>query len=172
MVASLIDELIEILGKEEEVYNGLIPVVREKTQIIVKNDTAALQEITAKEQVAIDQITALENKRARVMEDIATVLGKEDKNLNLSTLIGLLDSKQKEKRILSELHDKLKNTVNILVEINNRNKILIQHSLEMIEFNMNFLQSTRMSPGNNTYTKNASQNSEKSLGTGMFDAKQ
>lgn len=171
-MASLIDELIDVLEKEQEIYNQLLPVVREKTQVIVKNDTAALQEITAREQAAIDQITSLEKKRTRIMEDIKVVLGKEDKNLNLSTLIGLLNNQQKEKRILSELHDKLKETVNILVEINNRNKILIQQSLEMIEFNVNFLQSTRMSPGNNTYTKNASQNSEKSLGTGMFDAKQ
>ncbi len=171
-MASLMDELIDILDKEQGVYNQLIPVVREKSQVIVKNDTVVLQEITAKEQEAIDQITALENKRIRVMEDISTVLGKEDKNLKLSTLIGLLDTKQKEKRVLSELHDKLKETVNILVELNNRNTVLIQQSLEMIEFNMNFLQSTRMSPGNNTYTKFASQNSEKSLGTGMFDAKQ
>lgn len=171
-MASLIEELIDILGEEQNIYSQLIPVSREKTQVIVKNDTTALQEITAREQEAIDKITVLENKRARVMEDIRTVLGKGDKNLNLSTLIGLLDSKQKEKRILSELHDKLKETINILVETNNRNKILIQQSLEMIEFNMNFLQSTRMSPGNNTYTRNASQDSEKSYGTGMFDAKQ
>jgi len=171
-VASLIEELVDILGKEQEVYNQLIPVIREKTQVIVMNDTVALQEITAKEQDAIDKVTALEKKRARVMQDIRIVLGKEDENLNLSTLIGLLDTKQKEKRILSELHDKLKETVNILVDINNRNKVLIQQSLEMIEFNMNFLQSTRMSPGNNTYTKNASQDNGKSSGTGMFDAKQ
>ncbi|NLL00207.1 MAG: flagellar protein FlgN [Clostridiales bacterium] len=171
-MASLIDELIDTLTKEQDVYNQLIPVVREKTQVIVMNDTIALQEITAKEQEAIDQITALENKRSRVMEDIRTVLGKENENLKLSTLIDLLDTKQKEKKVLSELHDKLKKTVNTLVELNNRNKVLIQQSLEMIEFNMNFLQSTRMSPGNNTYTKYASQNSEKTFETGMFDAKQ
>lgn len=171
-MASLIEELIDILGKEQEIYNHLIPLVREKTQVIVMNDTIALQSITANEQDAIDRITALENKRSRVMEDIRIVLGKDDKNMKLSTLISLLDDKQKEKRVLSELHDKLKETVNILIEINNRNKVLIQQSLEMIEFNMNFLQSTRMLPGNNTYTKNASQNNEKSSGTGMFDAKQ
>jgi flagellar biosynthesis/type III secretory pathway chaperone len=171
-VASLIDELIDILDKEQEVYNGLLPVAREKTQVIVNNDTVALQEITAKEQEAIDQVTALENKRVRVMEDISVVLGKKEKNLNLSTLIGLLDQQLNEKKALSVLHDKLKETVNILAQINNRNKTLIQQSLEMIEFNMNFIQSTRMSPGNNTYTKNASQSSEKSMSTGMFDAKQ
>lgn len=171
-MASLIDELIDVLDKEYEIYSSLLPIANEKTHIIVNNDTVALQDITAKEQKAIDQITALENKRGRIMEDIKTVLGKKDESLNLSTLIGLLDQQQKEQRALSLLHDKLKKTVNNLAEINNRNKMLIEQSLEMIEFNMNFLQSTRMSPGNNTYTKFASQNNEETLGTGMFDAKQ
>jgi predicted transcriptional regulator len=106
------------------------------------------------------------------MKDISIVLGKKDESLNLSDLIKLLGQQEKEQRALSLLHDRFKETVNTLVEINNRNKSLIQQSLEMIEFNMNFLQSTRMSPGNNTYTKSASQDSEGSMQTGMFDAKQ
>jgi hypothetical protein len=171
-VASLIDELINVLEGELEIYNQLIPIVREKSHVIVKNDTETLQEITAKEQAAIDQITGLENKRVRVMKDISIVLGKKDESLNLSDLIKLLGQQEKEQRALSLLHDRFKETVNTLVEINNRNKSLIQQSLEMIEFNMNFLQSTRMSPGNNTYTKSASQDSEGSMQTGMFDAKQ
>ncbi|MDI9509918.1 MAG: flagellar protein FlgN [Clostridiales bacterium] len=171
-MASLIDELINVLEGELEIYNQLIPIVREKSQVIVKNDTETLQEITAKEQAAIDQITGLENKRVRVMKDISIVLGKKDESLNLSDLIKLLGQQEKEQRALSLLHDRFKETVNTLVEINNRNKSLIQQSLEMIEFNMNFLQSTRMSPGNNTYTKSASQDSEGSMQTGMFDAKQ
>ena len=171
-MASLIDELINVLEGELEIYNQLIPIVREKSQVIVKNDTETLQEITAKEQAAIDQITGLENKRVRVMKDISIVLGKKDESLNLSDLIKLLGQQEKEQRALSLLHDRFKETVNTLVEINNRNKSLIKQSLEMIEFNMNFLQSTRMSPGNNTYTKSASQDSEGSMQTGMFDAKQ
>ncbi len=172
IVAGLIDELIDVLKEECETYKGLIPIAREKTQIIVENDTETLQSITAKEQKAIDKITSLENKRVRIMDDIKTVLGKKDEELNLGTLINLLDRQEEEKLALSKLHDKLKEAISILVETNNRNKVLIQQSLEMIEFNMNYLQSTRMSPGNNTYTKNASQFSENNSQTGMFDAKQ
>lgn len=171
-MASLVEELISILDKEYEIYNSLIPIANEKTQVIVNNDITALQEITAKEQEAVDQITALENKRGRVMEDIKTVLGRKEENLKLSTLIELLNQQQKEKRELSILHDKLKKTVNYLAEINSRNKSLIEQSLELIDFNMNFLQSMKMSPGNNTYNKFASQNYEETPGTGMFDAKQ
>lgn len=51
------------------------------------------------------------------------------------------------------LHDELQQTMKRLVDVNTKNKNLIENSLEMIEFNMNFIQSTRMSPGNNNYDK-------------------
>jgi hypothetical protein len=83
-----------------------------------------------------------------------------------------MEKQPKEQKALSTIHDNLNNTIQRLVVINNRNKSLIQQSLEMIEFNMNFIQSTRMSPGNNTYTKGASQYEAPASRIGMFDAKQ
>jgi hypothetical protein len=77
-----------------------------------------------------------------------------------------------EQKQLSVIHDSLKATLNTIVEINNRNKSLIQQSLEMIEFNMNLVQSTRMSPGSNSYTRGAAQFELLAAQTGMFDAKQ
>jgi len=50
-VASLIEELIGVLEEELEIYDQLVPVAREKTQVIVKNDIPALQEITARNRV-------------------------------------------------------------------------------------------------------------------------
>lgn len=171
-MASLIEELIGILNEEYEIYNSLIPVTSEKTKVIVKNDLQALQEITAREQEAVDRITALEHKRGRVMEDIKTVLGKRNENLTLKDLTELLNSQEKEKRTLTQLHDKLKDTVSYLVKLNNRNKSLIEQSLEIIDFNMNFLQSLKSSPGSNTYNKHASQSYDSVPETGIFDAKQ
>jgi len=171
-VASLIDELIGILDQEYDIYKQLIPIADEKTQVIVKNDLISLQEITSKEQCIIDKINALEHKRETSMENIKTVINRKDGEFTLKTLIVLMEKQPKEQKALSLLHDKLKITVQRLVDINNRNKSLITQSLEMIEFNMNFIQSTRMSPGNNTYTKGASKYDARSQGTRMFDAKQ
>jgi flagellar biosynthesis/type III secretory pathway chaperone len=171
-MASLIDELIDILEQENEIYRQLLPIAMEKTQVIVKNDTVALQEITGKEQLSVERINSLERKRDEVMINIKTVIGKKAGTLNLTSLIGLLDKQPMEQRALSVLQDNLKATVRQLQEVNDHNKSLIQQSLEMIEFNMNFIQSTRMSPGNNTYTKGASAYDAPAFGTGMFDAKQ
>ena len=171
-MASLIDELIGVLEEECSIYQQLIPISDEKTRVIVKNDLASLQDITTKEQVAIGSIHSLERKRNQIMGNIRTVINRKDGEFTLRTLIGLMEKQPKEQKALSTIHDKLQSTIQRLVEINNRNKALIQQSLEMIEFNMNFIQSTRMSPGNNTYTKGAAQYETLASRTGMFDAKQ
>lgn len=171
-MASLIEDLIGILENEYEVYRQLLPIAEEKTKVIVKNDLISLQEITQKEQKAVDEITALEHKREAVMADIRTVLNRKSEDFNLKALIGLLGKQPKEQKALSVLHDNLSSTIRRLVDINNRNRSLIEQSLEMIEFNMNFIQSTRMSPGNHGYTKGASQFEMPNLQNGIFDAKQ
>lgn len=169
-MASLIDELIDVLDKEYEIYRGLLPIAEEKTRIIVKNDLVGLQAITDKEQYAVDQITAYEKKREGIMVNVKTVINRKSQVVKLENLIQLLDKQPKEQAKLMELHDNLKRSIHSLMEINQKNNQLIQQSLEMIEFNMNYIHSTRMMPGDNTYTKRAA--STQYGGTTLFDTKQ
>ena len=160
-MASLIEELITVLKAEEAVYRELLPVVEQKTQIIVRNDLTALQ-----------KITALEHKRDGVIVNMGVVLGRDPRSLTLSKLISLLEGQPKEQRELSLLHDSLTAILKNLSDANLRNQLLIEQSLEMIEFNMNLIQSTRMSPGSGSYTKSAYENDAPAWQTGMFDARQ
>lgn len=171
-MASLIENLIIVLKDEYTVYQELLPVAMEKTKIIVKNDLAALQAITGIEQTAVDRIHILEQKREDIMTNIRTVVGKKADGMNLTNLVQLLDKQPKEQRELSQLRDKLHDMIKRLSEVNHQNGLLIQQSLDMIEFNMNFIQSTRLVPGNNNYTKGASAYDGQSYGKGLFDAKQ
>ena len=170
-MASLIEELITTLDQENEIYESLIPVNEKKTKIIINNDLEALQEITETEQEIIQKISALEAKRQEVIINIGTVINRNPGTLTLKNLIRLLEKQPKEQERLSIIHDKLQKTVHRLTEINHQNQSLIEQSLEMIEFNMNFIQSTRMSPGNN-YNRDASGIEMPIEQTRMFDAKQ
>ena len=171
-MASLIEELIIILKQEQELYESLIPIAEEKTRIIIKNDLESLQEITEKEQHAVEKVNTLEKKREETITNIGTVISRDPSVLNIQTIIKFLEKQPKEQKELSIIHDNLKKAIHRLMEINNHNKSLIEQSLEMIEFNMNFIQSTRMSPGNNNYTKGAASVYDSTNGRGMFDAKQ
>ena len=171
-MASLIEELVMILSKEEEIYKELLPVVEEKTQIIIRNDLTALSEITEKEQLVIEQVTSLEHKRDEVIVNMGVVLNRNPATLTLKKIISLLEKQPAEQKKLAELHDSLTGILKRLSDINVRNQSLIEQSLEMIEFNMNLIQSTRMSPGSGNYTKNAYESGLQVGATGMFDAKQ
>ncbi len=171
-MASMIEELLSVMKKEDAVYRKMLPVAEEKTRVIIKNDLQALQEITEREQLVVEKINSLERKREEVIVNIGTVLGRNPSTLTMKVLIRLLEKQPEEQRMLSEIYDSLLTTVKKLSAINERNQILIQQSLEMIEFNMNLIQSTRMSPGINNYTKGASEQVISPNGTGTFDAKQ
>ncbi len=171
-MASLIQELIQTLQSEEMLYQELIPIATKKTRVIIDNDLTSLQHITNQEQIIIEKINVLERKREEVVINIGTVINRNPSTLTMRKIIELLGKQPEEQKQLSELHDSLKGVVNNLVELNGRNKSLIQQSLEMIEFNINLIQSTRMSPGSNNYTRGASQVEMPASQTGMFDAKQ
>ena len=170
-MASLMEELITTLSKEEELYRELFPIQETKTEVIIKNDIEQLQLITGKEQETIDKITALERKREEVIQNIGTVLNRNPKTLTLTNLIQIMAKQPEDQKKLQQLHDQLQDSVKKLVKMNERNQMLIKQSLEMIEFNMNLLQSTRIVPGSN-YTKYASEWEPGAFQTGMFDAKQ
>ncbi|MDD6208110.1 MAG: flagellar protein FlgN [Clostridiales bacterium] len=170
-MASLIEELIQTLEEETEIYHELIPVSEEKTRVVIKNDLEALSKITDKEQKYVDRIATLEKKRSEVIINIGTVLNRNPGSLTLKKIISLLDKQPKEQSRLETLHDDLHHTVHRLMDINQQNKRLIEASLEMIDFNINVIKSTQTIQTNN-YDRGASTKDAVMIQTGTFDARQ
>lgn len=171
-MASLMEELIDTLNAEEALYGQLIPIEEEKTQAIIKNDLDALQSITVREHELVDQTSALENKREQVASDIATVLGKNPKTITLEKIAEVLKNQPDDQKKLQMVHDRLRRTVSRLQHVNNQNKELLKEAMDMVEYNMNVIRSTRMSSGSSNYSSNASEVAGMAPQHGMFDAKQ
>lgn len=170
-MASLIEELIETLNREDQIYEELLPVVEKKAQVIIKNDLEELQRITAAEQDFLDQITGLEHNRTKIISNIAIVMNRKVETLNLKAIVAMLEKQPVEQEQLGSLHDSLIRKLGRLKEFNMQNKMLIEQSLDMIEFSMNMLQSDRMAPVNH-YNRTASTQDIPLSQAGMFDAKQ
>ncbi len=168
-MASLIEELIDTLDLENNEYMELLELSKQKTPIIINGEIEALNNITAKEQEHTDNLAALENKRTQVVEDIATVLNMDVKTITVKKIIDLLNGQEKEQNALAEVHDKLKMTLNDMAVINDMNKQLLQESLELVDFDINFINSLNQYPETANYTKNAYNASTYANST--FDAK-
>ena len=89
-MASLMENLIDVLNKESSEYEVLLGLSQKKTPVIIAGDLEALQQITDDEQRIVTKVTSLEKKRVEVTGDIANVLNKDVTTLKLSDLIAML----------------------------------------------------------------------------------
>lgn len=173
-MASLIRDLITVLEEEEEIYEYLLPITREKKQVIIKNDLQSLQNITVEEQKAIEILNVLEHRREEVIVNIGTVLSMDPNTMKISNIIEVLEKQPEEQGELKAVHIKLKDTVSELKRLNDLNRMLMEQSLEMIAFDLNVLQSMKGTPLVNNYNKKARQqfdNEPYNSSKGVFDAK-
>ncbi len=170
-MASLMEELLEVLGEEEKEYQTLIALADVKSQAIIKADIEKLGEVTTQEQEAASTLLNLSNKRGRVLDDMATVLGKDPAKMTINKMIGYLENQPEEQKKLSERRDRLLEAGTQMQRLNRQNETLLKQALEMVEFDLTLLKSMRQAPETANYNKNA-YNTGDLLGSSGFDAKQ
>jgi len=172
-VASLMENLIEVLNAECSEYEGLLKLSQEKKSFIVKGDLENIQRITDEEQEWVGRLNRLEKQRVEVTTDIANVLNKDVTTLKLTNLIQLLNARPAEQQMLADVVDRLQRIVRQMQIANEQNRELIQHSLELVEFDLNLLQSMKTAPQTANYNRGAyNAGNTFSSGYSGFDAKQ
>lgn len=172
-MASLMENLIEVLCQESGEYEGLLELSRKKTQIIAGADLEELQKITDDEQELVDRLNRLEKKRVEVTKDIANVLNRDVEEMKLSSLIEMLSARPAEQAQLAKAHDRLQSAVQSLRRVNEQNRELLEEALEMVEFEMNLLQASKAAPETANYTRGAyNSGAQMGVNSGSFDAKQ
>ena len=165
------DDLIQVLESEKEHYEKLAELSKEKKQVIVKADVPALEKIVDIEQDITNKIQNLDNRRKKVMHDMAVVLNKPEEGFTISAIIEMLDSQPKEQQQLKNVKNQLETALEEVRKINGQNQILLNQALDMVEFDLTLFRSMRTAPETANYNKNA-YNTGDILGSSGFDAKQ
>ena len=172
-MASLMENLMDVLEEECGYYDSLLKLSMKKTEVIVSNDIPALQQITEQEQLLIDQVNGVDKRRMGIMEDMANVMNRDVGTLTIPVLIQALDARPQEQRRLSGASDKLKETVKAMARINEQNRELLQSALEMVEFDLNLVRGLKAAPQTAEYNKGAlNAGNYMAPSRGGFDAKQ
>lgn len=171
-MASLMQELIATLNSENAEYEKLLELSKRKAGVIAERNIAELEAITDEEQSVVSRINRLDSKREEVTKDIANVINKDVETLKLSVLIELMYKQPNEQRALAEIHDKLKETVRRVKRLNESNAEIIRQSLEMVQFDLNLMQSMRQAPQTNNYGPGAVSVGDTLGVVGGFEAKQ
>lgn len=152
-MASLIEELMNVLEEECVIYEELFRVSDIKTQSIVKGDIGQLQKITEKEQDVVDKVLVLERRRQNIVDNIAVVLNQKNKSMTVADIVRVMENQPEFQKPLSELHHRLRTVVMQLQQVNAQNRDLLENALEMTEFNINILQTAGQAPETANYDK-------------------
>jgi len=137
---ALIDKLIEVLNKETSVYEGILKLSRQKTDVIIAGKVSELEGITRAEQSVIVTLGKLEDEREKLVGQIAAQLGMKASDVKMSGLIKKVPQEQAEK--LKKCYDTLPKMFSDLQDANAVNSKLIRNSLDYIDFSINVLTST------------------------------
>lgn len=172
-MASLMENLINVLARECQEYEDLLKLSEAKTPIIVSGDLTELARITDEEQIVVGRINRIESERQVVFTDIANVINKDVNTLRLAELVDMLASRKDEQQKLANIHDRLREVVYAVKRVNNQNRELIQNAMELVEFNLNMLQASKTAPETANYNRGA-YNAGVQMGVDRagFDAKQ
>ena len=85
----------------------------------------------------------------------------------------MLEKRPEEQARLSRVFDSLRNNVRSVKRVNEQNRELIENALELVQFNMNVLQSMNKAPETANYNRGAYNTGDViGMSNKAFDAKQ
>ncbi len=170
-MASLLDELLLTMDGETGQYEKLISLNGEKKDSIIYKKLDVLEAITVQEQAIADALLKLEEKRARILKSIATVMGHDGEQVTVSWMISNLSNQPVEQKKLSDAKDKLVKAADDVQVLNFQTQNLLKQAIEMVEFDITLLKSAKQAPLTSNYGRDA-ETTGSLLGNRGFDAKQ
>lgn len=170
-MASLIEDLLNIMTQEKDGYDRLYSLAEKKRKAIVKEDLKRLEKITFKEQTVGDELKTLESRRKKALKSMAVVLGHDNEELTVTAVIDLLKNQPKEAASLKAARDELVRSAKRMQVQNEQIQVLLAHAMEMVEFDMTLIKSLRGAPETGNYNRSA-YNTGDVLPGGGFDTKQ
>jgi len=140
-MAGLVSSLIDVLKGQVDLYGQIAALSARKKDFIISNDIDSLRAIVAEENALIPKALRGDKEREKIMKDICTVLNKKEEEMSLSYLVVLMEN-QPEHDALDDVVAKLKAVADEMKELNESNKVLVEHALEFIDYNINVIHSS------------------------------
>lgn len=170
-MASLAGELLSIMQEEKKGYDALYELSQKKRGAIVNRDLDLLTKITDQENDIASDLKNLQNKRIENLKNMSVVLGHDDTILTVTQVTDLLGSQPDEQKALETAKDELVRSAKREHDLNEQVQVLLNHAIELTQFDMTLIEEMKKAPQTANYNKNA-YNTGDVLPSGGFDLKQ
>lgn len=159
------EKLIELLEHESKVYEDILRLSKDKTNIIVKGKVSGLENIVKLEQALVLQVSRIDKQREQLVVEFVHEIRSGENNLSISDLKKYAN--QEHGRRLEEYQSKMNGLVKELNHVNQLNSKLIKNSLDFIEFTLNIMSNADLTSNNYGNKGDSSKTERKNL----FDMK-
>lgn len=135
--------LRRILQEELQLGSRMVALAEAEMEAIIAHDIPRLNALEAEQQKCIKLQTVQEKARIAVTRELAGMLGLE-RFPTLSELLPLLPPREQE--ALQRLRTQLLETQETLQNLNQQNRVLLDHALDFVRFSLELLTSAVLRP--------------------------
>jgi hypothetical protein len=126
----LLTKFLGLLEGETDLYRSLLSILRQEKKAVVLSNLKELNESSKEKENVILKIRILEEQRSQLSAKIADALGYSGQMLTLHKIADMVEKPYSTR--LRYNQSVLSMLVQSLQEVNNTNKTLILHSLELV----------------------------------------
>lgn len=142
-MAGIIYELINVLEEEKECYEGLNTLAGYTETAVVNKNIEFLQEVVKTEEEFVGRVSSLEKRREELTKDISIVTGIKDPKLTITSIIEKIGPDTEFGQKLTSLRNSIKTELEEIRKKSELNKQLLADSLELVDFMVNAIGSTK-----------------------------
>ena len=136
------EEMIEILKKQYEIYQEILKISEKKTDIVVKDKVDELKELVSSEEELIGKFIVLEKRRLSIVKEF----GKSKGIAEVMKIPQLCEYFPENKEELMKLRGDILSITKKINEKNKLNEKLIKNSLDYINFSVGLITGTGSEP--------------------------
>ena len=133
----LINQLLGHLKQESKLYQSMLGVIEKEGNAAVRSELNSLINAKEEKESILVKLRLLEEQRIDVVRKIAEAFGYPQRDVTLTAISQLVDEPLAAQ--LKKAGADLSSLLNTLIEANNRNKQLFEHSLELVRGSFNLL---------------------------------
>jgi flagellar biosynthesis/type III secretory pathway chaperone len=133
----MLNDLLGLLEGEIGLYASMLLALQKEKKAIVDSNPTELNETSREKETLFLKIRILEEQRISLLEKLAQELGQPSQELTLSKLSQLVREPQATQ--LGDCHSTFLSLAQSIQEINQSNKTLLTHSLDLLKGSLSLL---------------------------------
>ena len=133
----IIEQLLGVIEEESEIYRSMLTVIEKESSATVRSDLVVLTTAREEKEDILVKLELIEEQRRRMVHEIAGALGYPPEDFTITKISQLMGEPFGGR--LSQAGAELLTVLNTVKAANHRNKLLFEHSRELLRGSFNIL---------------------------------